>query len=109
MKPLASSTEDEPSSPTSSEERIEELEQRIRNLESQIEKLRQQPEEDRGSPDSLWTPQEVADYLNVSKRTVERIIDRGRLKPLRIRAQRRFEPESVRAYVREHCTSKGGS
>jgi excisionase family DNA binding protein len=48
----------------------------------------------------------VADHLNVSKRTVERIIDRGRLTPIRVGAQRRFEPESVRAYVREHCTSR---
>jgi excisionase family DNA binding protein len=107
MKTIDRSTEDDSSSSTRSEERIQELEQRTRNLEDQIETLRQRLEEAEGYPESRWTPQQVADYLNVSKRTVERIIDRGRLNPLWIGEQRRFDPEAVRAYVREHGTSKG--
>lgn len=101
------STEDESDSSTSSEDRIEELKQRIRNHEDRIETLQRRVKEQEDSPDGLWTPQQVADYLSVSKRTVERIIDRGRLNPLWVGEQRRFEPETVRAYVREHCTSKG--
>ncbi|MCS3782694.1 helix-turn-helix domain-containing protein [Salinibacter ruber] len=107
MKTIDRSTEDDSNSPTRSEDRIQELEQRTRNLEDQIETLRQRLEEAEGSPESRWTPKQVADYLNVSKRTVERIIDRGRLNPLWIGEQRRFNPEAVRAYVREHGTTKG--
>ncbi|MCS4200688.1 hypothetical protein [Salinibacter ruber] len=36
----------------------------------------------------------------MSKRTVERVIDHGRLNPLWIGGQRRFAPDAVRAYVR---------
>ena len=107
MESTASSTEDAPSSSTSSEDRIEELEQRTRDLEDQVETLRQRLEEAEGSPESRWTPEQVADYLNISERTLDRIFDRGHLNPLWVRGQRRFDPEAVRAYVREHCTSKG--
>jgi excisionase family DNA binding protein len=107
MESIASSTEDESSSSTRSEDRIQELEQRTRDLEDQIETLRRRLKEHEDSPESRWTPQQVADYLNVSKRTVERIIDRGRLNPLWIGEQRRFDPDAVRAYVREYGTSKG--
>lgn len=107
MKSIARSTEDDSNSPNRSEGRIQELEQRTRDLEDQVETLRQRLEEAEDSPESRWTPKQVADYLNVSKRTVERIIDHGRLNPLWIGEQRRFNPEAVRAYVREHGTSKG--
>ena len=107
MDPNTSSTEDDSTNSNSSDDRIKELEQRTRDLENQIETLRRQLEESDDSPDSRWTPQQVADYLNVSKRTVERIIDKGELNPLWIGEQRRFDPEAVRAYVREHGTSKG--
>lgn len=107
MESIASSTDNESNSPPRSEERIQELEQRTRDLENQVETLRRRLEEAEDSPESRWTPQQVADYLNVSKRTVERIIDRGCLNPLWIGEQRRFDPEAVRAYVREHGTSKG--
>ncbi|MCS3665051.1 excisionase family DNA binding protein [Salinibacter ruber] len=109
MESIASSTDDESNSPPRSEDRIQELEQRTRDLENQVETLRRRLEEEESSPESLWTPQQVADYLSISKRTVERIIDRGRLNPLWIEGQRRFAPDTVRAYVREHCTSKGDS
>ena len=107
MESIARSTEDDSNSSNRSEGRIQELEQRTRDLEDQVETLRQRLEEAEDSPESRWTPKQVADYLNVSKRTVERIIDRGRLNPLWIGEQRRFDPEAVRAYVREHGTSKG--
>lgn len=107
MESIARSTEKNSNSSTRSEDRIQELEQRTQDLEDQIEILRRQLEESDDSPDSRWTPQQVADYLNVSKRTVERIIDKGELNPLWIGEQRRFDPEAVKAYVREHGTSKG--
>jgi len=107
MESSTSSTEDEPDSSISSEDRIEELEQITQDLNDQVQELQQRLRRKGEPPEGLWTPQQVADYLNVSKRTVERIIDRGRLNPLWIGEQRRFTPESVRGYVQEHCTSKG--
>jgi excisionase family DNA binding protein len=107
MESITRSTEDESNSPTRSEDRIQELEQRTRNLEGQVETLRQRLEEAEGSPESRWTPEQVADYLNISERTLDRIIDRGHLNPLWVGKQRRFTPEAIEAYIREHCTSKG--
>ena len=54
---------------------------------------------------SLWTVQQAADYLNISKRTFEKEINAGRIRPIWIRNQRRFHPDSVEAYVRE-CARK---
>jgi excisionase family DNA binding protein len=48
----------------------------------------------------------VAEALNVSERTVERLVDDGELTPIWIRGQRRFKPESVRSYIRR---AAGGS
>lgn len=107
MESIARSTEDDSNSSTRSEDRIQELEQRTRDLEEQVEALHQRLEEAEDSPESRWTPKQVADYLNISKRTVDRIIDRGHLNPLWIGEQRRFTPEAIEAYEREHGTSKG--
>ena len=42
----------------------------------------------------------VAEYLNVSTRTIERIVAEGRLVPLWVRGQRRFTQEGVQAFLR---------
>ena len=47
---------------------------------------------------------EVAGYLNVSTRTVERIVAEGRLVPLWVRGQRRFTHEGGQAFLRS-CPS----
>lgn len=51
------------------------------------------------APESLWTVDDVARYLNVSTRTVENLIAEGSLIPLRVRNARRFDPAAVRAYL----------
>ena len=43
---------------------------------------------------------DVAKTLNVSPRTVEKIIGLGKLRPLWIKGQRRFHPDVVAAYLR---------
>ena len=43
---------------------------------------------------------DVAKTLNVSPRTVEKIIGLGKLRPLWIKGQRRFHPDVVMAYLR---------
>ena len=48
---------------------------------------------------------DVAKTLNVSPRTVENIIGRGKLRPLWIKGQRRFHPDTVAAYLRT-CEKK---
>lgn len=53
-------------------------------------------------PSKLWTIGDVATRLNVSNRTVENIIDDGKLTPIWIRGQRRFEPEAIEAYLRRN-------
>jgi len=107
MESIDSSTEDDSSSSTSSDDRIKELERRTRDLENKIEDLQDRLQDRTTVPEGYWSPEQVANYLSVSKRTVERIIDAGMLNPLWIRSQRRFKPEAIRAYVREHGTSKG--
>ena len=107
MESIDSSTEDDSSSSTSSDDRIKDLERRTRDLENKIEDLQDRLRNRTTISEGYWSPQQVADYLSVSKRTVERMIDAGSLNPLWIRSQRRFKPEAVRAYVREHGTSKG--
>ncbi|WP_431978671.1 helix-turn-helix domain-containing protein [Salinibacter sp.] len=93
MNSTARSTEDEASTTKNSGERLRKLEKRVAQLEKRLE-------EEKSSPEGLLTVKEVADYLSVSKRTVERIIDRGRLNPLWVGGQRRFEPEGIRSYLR---------
>lgn len=48
----------------------------------------------------LWDVDEVADYLDVSKRTVETLIANGELEPVRVRSLRRFKPSEIRDYCR---------
>jgi excisionase family DNA binding protein len=47
----------------------------------------------------LLTVNGVARYLNCSRRTVERLVARGDLQPLRVGARRRFRREELDAYL----------
>jgi excisionase family DNA binding protein len=47
----------------------------------------------------LMTKSEVADQLQVSLRTVDRLRTTGNLKSLRVRGTVRFHPEDVRAFI----------
>jgi excisionase family DNA binding protein len=49
----------------------------------------------------LLTPAEAADRLQVSIRTVRRLMASGKLKSLRIRRLRRIMPAALEAYVTE--------
>ncbi|MBT8402097.1 MAG: helix-turn-helix domain-containing protein [Rhodothermia bacterium] len=48
----------------------------------------------------LMSVADVAKTLAVSVRTVETIIRNGELRPLWVRGQRRFHPDSIDAYLR---------
>ena len=49
--------------------------------------------------DPLLDIDDVADYLGVCRRTVETIITKGKLKPIRVRSQRRFTRDARQAYL----------
>jgi len=60
----------------------------------------------------LLSIQDVAKTLGVSKRTVEKIVSDGDLRPLWIRGQRRFHPDAINAFVRaqeKRQTKQGGA
>jgi len=78
----------------------EELSERsVKSIERLISRI---VENKTNVPAKLWTIGDVATRLNVSNRTVESIIDDGKLTPIWIRGQRRFEPEAVEAYLRRN-------
>jgi excisionase family DNA binding protein len=47
----------------------------------------------------LLTPIEVAAQLRVSRRTLERLVAQGRIRPVRIGRLPRFEQREIDAYV----------
>ena len=49
----------------------------------------------------LWDIEDVSAYLNVSVRTVENLIAGGEIVPLRVRSLRRFDPETIKTWVRQ--------
>ncbi|MEL7167905.1 MAG: helix-turn-helix domain-containing protein [Bacteroidota bacterium] len=55
--------------------------------------------------DQLLTLRQVAERLQVSERTVERIVASGKLRPLWIERQRRFTTAAVDAYLRDVAKS----
>lgn len=54
----------------------------------------------------LLSVDDVANHLQVSRRTVEKIIAGGDLQPLWIRGQRRFHPKVIDAYLRRCAKRK---
>jgi excisionase family DNA binding protein len=59
-------------------------------------------DKEKDTPDPLWSIGDVATRLDVSKRTVEKMIDAGEITPIWVREQRRFEPEVIDAYLRRN-------
>lgn len=55
-----------------------------------------------GPVESLWTPQQVAEYLKVSRSWVYQKAEAGLIPVIRMPGSSllRFEPDAVRAYVR---------
>lgn len=51
----------------------------------------------------LMSIDDVAEVLDVSRRTTEDIVATGELDPIWIRGQRRFHPDAVEAYVRNRA------
>jgi excisionase family DNA binding protein len=51
--------------------------------------------------DALLTPSEVADQLQVSLRTVRRLIDTGKISALRVGRLIRIRPAALEAYLTE--------
>lgn len=74
-------------------------EEDARRIEALIERIVAEQAE---APTPLWTIEDVATRLDVGKRTVEKIIDAGRITPIWVRGQRRFEPEAIEAYLRKN-------
>ena len=54
----------------------------------------------------LWRQRRVAEYLDTSVRSVQRLAERGDLTPVYIDAHPRFRPEEVEAYVEAASTEK---
>jgi excisionase family DNA binding protein len=50
----------------------------------------------------LWTTEEVARFLNVSKRWVEQKVAEGRIAHVRLGRLIRFDPKTVRAFAEGH-------
>lgn len=50
---------------------------------------------------------QTAEWLNISKRTVERLVKRCELVPLRVGGEPRFDPADVRAYLEK--SRRGGA
>lgn len=72
----------------------------IDRLLSHLDDLEEAEGPDKGC--ALWSVDEVASYLDVSKRTVEALIADGKLEPIRVRSLRRFEPSEIRAYCQQN-------
>lgn len=58
---------------------------------------------DRQSEDQLWDLAGVANYLQLTTRTVEKHIDESGLPYVRIGGVRRFIPDQVREWVRRQA------
>jgi excisionase family DNA binding protein len=54
----------------------------------------------RCEPRRLLTVDDIAGLLQVSRRTVEEIISRGELRPIRIGRLRRIHPDTLEAFIR---------
>ena len=56
---------------------------------------------------TLWTTQEVATQLNVSKRTVSRLIEKGQLPAIRIGRSIRIEIQAVHHFLNQQRKYNG--
>ena len=53
-----------------------------------------------GTPEPLWTINDVAEYLGVSRRQVDYFLTDGQLTSIRVGRQHRFEPKAVQRAAR---------
>ena len=56
----------------------------------------------RSKPVRLLTPDEAAQFLSISKRTVKRLVAEGHLHAYKIRRSMRFKMEDLEAYVEQN-------
>lgn len=54
---------------------------------------------EQSNDDDLLDIEEVAEYLQVSKRTVETLVAEGEIKPIWVRGQRRFTKNAIQSYL----------
>lgn len=52
--------------------------------------------------DRLFTTQTLAQYLQVSPRTVQREVARGRLNYVKVGGRRRYRKKDVESYLQQH-------
>lgn len=57
--------------------------------------------------DKLFTPQQVADYLQVDFRTVYGLLRSGKLKGVKVGRVWRVRPEDVESYLRQNIKQDG--
>lgn len=50
--------------------------------------------------DNLWTAEQLADYLQVSLRTIAKLVKAGDLAPVQTRPLRLFKKSQIAAYIR---------
>jgi excisionase family DNA binding protein len=88
--------------------RLDTLNASLDALRVHLEPLGRAPLEASGTP-PLLTIAQVAARLQVSERTVERILARGVLKPVWVEGQRRFTDAAVEAYLRHAAQGRRSS
>ena len=71
-------------------------------IDSQIESAIHEARQNWAPKPPLWTIDQVADYLQISVRTVEKEISAGRISTVMARGQRRFEEKHIDKYVRRN-------
>ena len=69
-----------------------------------IEAVRAELQSGRIDRQQLLTSKQVANLLNLSKRTVETLVAEGYLSSVKIRGSRRFTPQSIQQFI-DSCES----
>jgi len=73
-------------------------EERLDRIEAMVEEILDHVRDPQ--PDPLWSIEDVAARLSMSRRTIEKMVAEGDLTPIWIRGQRRFDPKTIDAYIR---------
>lgn len=73
-----------------------------RRVEDQLDAALERAKKEWATEPPLWSPQQVANYLNIGLRTLEKEIAAGKLQPTWVRGQRRFHRKNVKAYLRSN-------
>lgn len=56
-------------------------------------------------PDEVWDTEQVARYLKLHRRTVEKLRDAGRIPAILLGRRWRYDPEQIRALLRQREAS----